>query len=642
MVRDTECHFRASPLSKNKKPAVKLDQATVHLVKRLLGEHVRPYIPRVILGFVFMALTAVSTAALAWLIQPIVDGASTAETGGGVDVSGAADFLPPALAEFLTFGAEGGYAALHFYAVLIMVMFFVKGGAFFGQLMLMNYVGLRILADMQTRLYDHLIRADMAFLQRHPVGTLISRFNNDINMMRKMVTSVLSGIGADVMTLAFLVALMFYQDWILALICTVVAPAAIVPLDRLGRKMRRVSANTQEEMGEFTIQLDETFAGARHVKAYGMEAYETSRARRLIDRIFELSYRAAMVRSLNYPLLETVGGLAIVAVLLYGGYQVIDGARTPGAFFSFTAAVLLAYEPAKRLANLNAALQEGLAAAQRLFDILDTERTVVDKPGARALEVDRGEVVFDDVHFSYGGEQEIALRGVSLRVPAGRTAALVGPSGAGKSTIFNMIPRYYDVQHGRVTIDGQDIRDVTIASLRGAIGLVSQEIGLFDDTVAANIGYGKPDASLKEIVEAARMAAAHEFIEQLPQGYDTRVGGRGEKLSGGQRQRIAIARAMLKNAPILLLDEATSALDTRSERQVQKALKQLMAGRTTLVIAHRLSTVADADVIYVVDDGRVVEQGSHGELLEKGGLYARLHTMQREPAPRPVAQAARA
>jgi subfamily B ATP-binding cassette protein MsbA len=325
--------------------------------------------------------------------------------------------------------------------------------------------------------------------------------------------------------------------------------------------------------------------------------------------------------------MENLGGVAIAVVIFYGGWQVIDGATTTGAFFSFITALLLAYQPMKTLANLNAHLQEGLAAAQRVYALLDTAPAITDRVDAQPLAIDAGAITFDDVRFAYG-DTAPALGGVTLEVPAGRTAALVGPSGGGKSTILNLIPRFYDVDGGAVRIDGQDLRDVTIASLRGAIGLVSQEVSLFNDTVRANIAYGREGASDADIRAAAEAAAATGFIEALPDGYETVVGEHGVKLSGGQRQRIAIARAMLKNAPILLLDEATSSLDSESERLVQAALDRLKAGRTTLVIAHRLSTVTDADVIYVVEDGRIAEQGNHGELLVRNGLYARLYAIQ--------------
>ncbi len=591
---------------------------TIALVRRLAGVFLRPYLGHIAAALAAMVVVAGTTAANAWLMQPVLDRIFIAREEG------------------LLWGVALGVLGLAI----------VKGLASYGQAVWMTVIGQRVIADVQTSLFARLMHADLAFFHANSTGSLISRFTNDANLLRGAAANILAGIGKDALTVVFLVALMFYQDWVLALASFVVFPLAFRPLVSIGRKMRLVSANTQIELGQFTTLLDQTFQGARHVKAYGMEEYEARRAARLIDRIVKLINRATRTRSAASPLMETLGGVAIAVVILYGGHQVIDGTRTPGAFFSFITALLLAYQPMKSLAGLNANLQEGLAAAQRVFAVLDIEPTISDRPGAKPLAVRGGEIRFTDVAFTYDGTTP-ALDGADLVVPAGKTVALVGPSGAGKSTILNLIPRFYDVGAGCIAIDGQDVRKVTLASLRGAIALVSQEVTLFDDTVRANISYGRFGAGEDEIAAAAKSAAADEFIAALPQGYDTIVGEHGIKLSGGQRQRLAIARAMLKNAPILLLDEATSALDTESERQVQAALKALMRGRTTLVIAHRLSTIVDADLIYVVDQGRVAETGSHAELLAQGGLYARLYALQfaeeaRETAAPAGSRAARA
>jgi subfamily B ATP-binding cassette protein MsbA len=608
-------------LSKAAKAKFSFDATTFSLIGRLARDHIRPLVPRLLFALLCMALAAAMTAALAKLMEPILDQVFK----------------------------SGSLEQLREIAAIILVVFAVKGFATYGHGVTMNYIGMRIIADVQGRMFEHVIGADLAFFHANATGTLISRFTNDANMLRGAVSNALTGIGKDALTLLSLIGVMFYQDWLLALVSSFAFPTAILPIVKLGRRMRKVSANTQAEMGQFTTLLDESFQGARHVKAYGMEGYETGRARAIIERLFHLAQKAAKTRSASSPIMEMLGGFAIVAVMLYGGYQVIHGARTPGAFFSFVTALLLAYEPMKRLANLNASLQEGLAAAQRVFVLLDAKPSIVDRPGAVALKAARGTVRFEGVSFAYH-PGKLALHELDLEVPAGKTVALVGPSGAGKSTILNLIPRFYEVSAGRVTIDGVDVREVTLASLRANIGLVSQEISLFDDTVRANIAYGKPDAAQGEIERAARMAGAHDFILALPQGYDTPVGGHGVRLSGGQRQRIAIARAMLKAAPILLLDEATSALDTETERAVQAALAELMRGRTTLVVAHRLSTVVDADLIYVIEEGRVAERGSHAELIARKGIYARLYALQQAeegrpsevPAPTPRGARARA
>ena len=569
------------------------------LVRRLTREFIGRHTGTIVLAFVCMGLGAGSTALRAWLMQPMLDR--------------------------IFVGREGSLLIVIAGAALVLAV--VKGFADYGDTVLMSRVGQRVITDVQAALYARLIRADLAYFNANASGTLISRFTNDVVLLRNAAANVLAAIGKDAVTVVFLMALMFYQDWVLALISCFVFPAAIRPIVQVGRRMRRVSANTQIEIGLLTTLLSQTFQGARHVKAYGMEAYEEGRAATLFERIFKLVDRANRTRSRASPMMEALGGAAVAVVIAYGGWQVIDNARTPGAFFSFITALLLAYQPLKSLANLNASLQEGLAAAQRVFEVLDTEPEIREQPDARALVVTGGEIRFDSVRFGYQ-PPAVALDGITLNVPAGSTVALVGPSGAGKSTVLNLIPRFYDVSAGGIAIDGQDVRGVTLSSLRASLALVAQEASLFDDTVRANIAYGRLDASDAEITAAAAAAGADRFIAELPQGYETLVGEHGTRLSGGQRQRIAIARAMLKDAPILLLDEATSALDNESERQVQAALKRLMQGRTTLVIAHRLTTIVGADLICVMDRGRIVESGRHAQLLARGGLYARLYETQ--------------
>jgi len=565
----------------------------------LARDFMRPHGGRIALAFALMGLAAASTAARAWLMEPVLDRIFVAREGS-----------------LLMLIAGGAFA-----------LAVVKGLADYGDAVLMTRVGQRVIADVQIALFSRLMRADLAYFHAHPSGTLVARFTSDAALLRNATANVLAGIGKDALTVVFLVAVMFYQDWLLALVSFFVFPLAIRPIVAIGRRIRPVTANAQAEIGEFTTLLSQNFQGARHVKAYGMEQYEERRAASLIERLFALIDRGTRTRSRASPIMEALGGTAIAVVILYGGHQVISGARTPGALFSFITALLLAYQPLKSLANLNATLQEGLAAAQRIFEVLDVEPAIRDLPGARPLRVTGGEIRFNNVRFGYVPGIPV-IDSLSLTIPAGHTVALVGPSGAGKSTILNLLPRFYDIEQGSITIDGQEVRRVTIASLRGAIALVTQEVSLFDDTVRANIAYGRFGASDEDIEAAARAASADEFIRALPQGYDTPVGEHGVKLSGGQRQRLSIARALLKNAPILLLDEATSSLDTESERQVQNALRTLMQGRTTLVIAHRLSTVIEADIIHVVDAGRIVESGDHAELLRREGAYARLHALQ--------------
>jgi subfamily B ATP-binding cassette protein MsbA len=467
------------------------------------------------------------------------------------------------------------------------------------------------------------VRLDLGFFHASATGDLIARFTNDANYVRAAVSTALTGLVKDALTVIALLAVMFYQDWVLASVSFFAFPLALLPILRVGRRTRRASSRAYDTVGRFSAFLTETIRAIRQIKAHGMEAYEAARAKALSDELFGRVTKALRVKAMANPLMETLAGLAIAATVLYGGAQVIEGTTSPGAFFSFVTALLLAYQPMKAIANLNAHLQEGLAAAERLFALLDLAPTIVEAPKAPALRITGGEIRFEDVRFAYG--ERSALRGVSFAVPAGRTVALVGPSGAGKSTILNLIPRFHDVEGGRVMIDGQDVRGVTLASLRGAISLVAQDASLFDDTVRANILYGRAGADEAAMIAAAKAAAAHDFIVALPQGYDTVIGEDGVNLSGGQRQRVSIARAILRDAPILLLDEATSALDPESERAVRAALARLKCGRTTLVIAHRLSTVLAADAILVVEGGRIVERGGHAELIARGGVYARLY-----------------
>lgn len=575
------------------------DQATWPLVRRLFRDGVRPHLGRLAVAVLCMALAAGATAASAWLMEPTLDQVFLKRN--------AAMLWPVGLA--------------------VLTVFAIKGVATYGQAVLINHIGQRIVADYQDRLFRHVIHLDVGFFHEMPPGTLISRFTHDANTLRLAVSKTLTGFGGDTLKLVFLIGLIFYQDWQLAIIAFFVFPAAVLPIVQLGRRMRRVSENTQEEMARLSNRLKETFEGVRHVKAYGMESYEAGRVRRSVDAIFGLIQRAVRVRSAAHPIMETLGGAAIASVILYGGFRVIEGDTSPGTFFSFITALLMAYQPLKNLANLNANLQEGLAAAQRLFAIQDLQAAIVDAPDATPLTVREGAIRFEAVGFAYHPGAAV-LNDLTLDVVPGGKTALVGPSGAGKSTILNLIPRFFDPDTGRVLIDGQDISAVTLASLRGAIGLVSQETALFDDTVRANIAYGRPDATDAEVAEAARLASADDFIAALPDGYETEVGSHGAKLSGGQRQRLVIARAILKNAPILLLDEATSALDSESELRVQAALNNLMRDRTTVVIAHRLSTVLNADIIHVIEAGRILESGRHSELLERGGAYARLYALQ--------------
>jgi subfamily B ATP-binding cassette protein MsbA len=582
------------PLSRNASQSNSL-----YLLKRLIRSYLLPHGGELALALLFMVIASATTSGKALLIRHIFD-----------DI----------------FAAKRPELILPI-AAIVLVIFLAGGLASYGSSVILNRIGQGVVTDIQRDSLAHLIESDLSFFHDHPAGELISRLTTDIDEMRYAVVESLTNFGKTTLTLILLVGVMFDEDWRLASFTFIVFPIAGLWVGRRGKRLRRVSNATQVERAEFAHLLNQTFQNIRHIKAYGMEAYERRRVGDAIQRLFHLAHKAFRIAALSDPVNELLGALPICALIIYGGYSVIDGRTTPGALFAFITAFMLAFEPIKRLAKSSAVLQRGLSAAERLFRVLDAPPAIADRPGAVALAPSAATIRLQNVRFRYAGG-EPALDGVTLEVPEGKTVALVGPSGAGKSTALSLIPRFHEVESGAVLIGDQDVRAVTMKSLRAQMALVSQEVALFDDTVLANIAYGKPGATEAEIVAAAEGAAASAFIQALPQGYQTRVGENGVKLSGGQRQRIAIARALLRGAPILLLDEATSALDAESERIVQEALSVLGRGRTVLVIAHRLSTVVNADLIYVLDQGRVSESGTHAELLRKGGLYSRLYGMQ--------------
>jgi subfamily B ATP-binding cassette protein MsbA len=569
---------------------------------RLWREYIAEHRGEIWLAVVCMVLVAASTAASAWVMQPVLDKIFLAKDRTMLTV------IP-----FVLLG-----------------IFVVKSCATYGQNVILQIMGQRIIATMQQQLYRHMIYADIGLFADQASGKLISRFTNDIYLLRQSVSTSFTGIIKEILSMVFLIGVMFYQSWVLAIFAFTVFPISVWPVIRLGKRMRKLSSEAQANLSNLAGQLDESFAGVRLVKSYAQEEHEITRANTQIEALFKVFRKAAKVGNISSPMMELLTGLAIAGIIFYGGAQVMEGTTTAGAFFSFIAAMIMAYKPAKTIASLSSNVQEGMAAAARLFSVLDTEPHIADAPDAKPLVLTDAAIAVENLSFSYHSSSAVipakaGIQNISLHIQPGQTVALVGPSGGGKSTLMNLMLRFYDPQAGCIRIDGQDIRHVTLRSLRESIALVSQETVLFDETIAANIAYGKPNATQEEIEDAARAAAAHEFIVAMPQGYQTMVGPRGVKLSGGQRQRLAIARALLKDAPILLLDEATSALDTQSESQVQQALELLMKGRTTLIIAHRLSTIRHADVIYVMDKGQIVESGTHERLLAQGGVYAKLY-----------------
>jgi subfamily B ATP-binding cassette protein MsbA len=498
----------------------------------------------------------------------------------------------------------------------------VRAASMYFQTVLMQQVVLLVIRGLQGRMFRHLTYADLARVERDAPATLASRFTTDAATIREALTRAVNGI-ADSVTIVGLVSWMIYADWVLSLIACVLLPIAVVPIQRIGRRIRRASGGMQERVGETAALLNESFAQARTVRAYRLEAQETRRAEAGFERLYRALMSMTRSRGRIDPLLEMLGGLAVAAVLGFAGWRAAQGSSSIGDFAGFVAALLIASRPLRALGSLNAALQEGLAGLVRVFSVIDEPPGIAARPGAVALAAGPGRVAFENVHFAYPDGRE-ALRGFSFVAEPGLTVALVGPSGAGKSTALALIPRLHDATAGAVRLDGTDVREVTLESLRDAIAYVGQDCLLFDDTVAANIRMGRPGAGEAAVEAAARAAAAHDFITALPEGYATLVGPSGGRLSGGQRQRVALARALLRDPRVLLLDEATSALDAESEAAVQAALERLRRGRTTIVVAHRLSTVRDADLVVVLADGRTVEQGTHADLLARDGLFARL------------------
>ncbi len=510
--------------------------------------------------------------------------------------------------------------------VIVMAIYLVKGVCDYGQYYLMAFVGQSVIRDLRDHMYRKLQTMSVAYYVRHSTGELISRMTNDVALVQAALTSAVTGLVRDAFTVVGLVFVVFYRDYKLALIAMIVFPIAIYPLLNFGKKLKRYAQRMLITLEDITRRLNETITGVRIVKGFAMEEYEREKFEQVNENLFRAFMKRFKVRALSNPVMETLGALGVSVILFYGGYQVIQGESTPGTFFSFIAALVMLYEPIKRINESNMNIQEGVSAGERIFDLLDTPLDVNDRPNAIKLEKIQEGVRYENVGFKYLDEP--VLKGINLSVGVGEVAAIVGESGVGKSTLLDLLPRFYDVTEGRALIDGTDVRDYTQQSLRSNIGIVTQQTILFDDTVRNNIAYGRPDLAIEQVIDAAKAARAHDFVSALPNGYDTMIGENGVKLSGGERQRLAIARALLKNPPILLLDEATSNLDSDSEKAVQKALEVLMKGRTTLVVAHRLSTVRNADCIYVMKNGSILEKGNHDDLLAAGGEFARLYRLQ--------------
>jgi len=562
-------------------------------------EFIKPYQAILVSAIICMVMVAISSASQAYMVKPLLD-----------EIFFNKDRL-----------------LLNILPLALIILFVVKGLFFYGYSFLLNKVGQGIINDLRKRLYTHLQDLPLSFFHKTPTGEIISRIISDIPLIQNAVSQALVGTLKDCLQVICLLGVIFYQNWQLSLVSLVILPLAFFPIVLFGRKHRKLSTKSQQTTAQVSNILYETITGNRIVKAFCMEEYEIHRFSKVVNKLYNVTIRDARVRCLAHPIMELLGGIGIAFIMWYGGRQVLNGTSTPGTFFSFLTAIIMIYEPVKSISTVNSSVQQGIAAAIRIFGVLDTKPAIIEQQDAVPLPPLSGQIEFKDVCFSYDGKREV-LKGINLSIKTGEVLAIVGSSGGGKTTLANLLPRFFDVTSGVITIDGHDIRDVTIKSLRGQIGLVTQQTILFNDTVRNNIGYGDQNLSENEIIAAAKAAHALDFITSLSEGFDTVIGESGTKLSGGERQRLSIARALLKDSPILILDEATSSLDTESEREIQKALDNLIKDRTTLIIAHRLSTIKNADRIIVIQDGRIVEEGTHETLLARNGVYTLLYNMQ--------------
>jgi ATP-binding cassette, subfamily B, bacterial MsbA len=568
------------------------------MVARRLIQLIKPYWVRLSAAMVCMLVVAGTTSLMAFMVKPVLD-----------DI-----FI------------QKNATTLSFLPLLIILLYIVQGFFSYGQSYLMSFVGEKIVAGLREGLYSHLQKLSLSYFDRTATGRLMSRIINDVNLIQGAVSSAVTGILKDSFTILGLIGVIFYRDWQLAILAILVLPIAVIPIVKFGRRLRKISTQSQKTMADISIHLHETLTGNRIVKAFNTEDYEIERFQKKVRKFFQLTMKDVSIKSMSSPIMEFLGGIGIASIIWYGGYQVIKGYSTTGTFFSFLTALLMLYEPIKHLSRVNNTIQQGMAAAIRVFEVMDLPMEICDKKGAITISSIRQGIRLKNVSFRYG--EHWVLRDINFEVKVGEIIAIVGTSGSGKTTLVNLIPRFYEANEGEILIDHQSIKTITQASLRRQIGLVTQQTILFNDTVRNNIAYGSPEKTEADILLAAQAAFAYEFIQRLPEKMDTLIGEQGVRLSGGERQRISIARALLKDAPILILDEATSSLDSDSEAEVQRALENLMKGRTTFIIAHRFSTIRNVDRILVLADGRIIEEGNHDQLMALDREYKRLFEIQ--------------